>query len=187
MYRLILLAVTVLLFGCAPKYPFQANLDPQIQAQPPIFSDTTAFLQGKDGREHEEVIIYLSKDQPPIRVDNVNPVHNLVTDRLASALRGQGLIFDSSADTRLFLEINELQVTVSKPKFLYTAAAKTNITLKVVKESTSLAKKYDRQASKESAQRPGVEQLENMLDEQLSEIIAQILQDEDIRKALNSR
>jgi len=187
MYRSILLGAALLLGGCAPQYPMQANLNPPIMAQPPIYSNTSAFLQGHDGRTHEEVITYLAKDQPPIKVDNMSPPHLLVTERLAAALREQGLAFENSADTRLFLEINELQVVVSRPKFLYTAEAKTNITLKVVKNSSSIAKKYDRMATKESPKRPGVDQLENMLNEQLSEIIAQILQDQEVRKALGSR
>ena len=187
MYRPILVAAALLLCGCAPQYPTQANLNLQIMAQPPIYSDTSAFIRGHDARTSEAVIIYLSNDQQPIEVDNMSPPHLLVTERLAAALREQGLSFENSADTRIFLEINELQVAVSRPKFLYTAEAKTNITLKVVKESTSFAKKYDRVATKESPQRPAVNQLENMLNDQLSEIIAQILADQDIRKALGTR
>jgi len=187
MFRSILLGAALLLCGCSPQYPTQANLNLQIMAQPPVYSNTSAFIQGHDARENEEVIIYLSNDQPPIKVDNMSPPHLLVTERLASALREQGLTFENNADSRIFLEINELQVVVSRPKFLYTAEAKTNITLKVVKESTSLAKKYDRIATKESAKKPGVDQLENMLNDQLSEIIAQILQDQDIRQAIRTR
>ena len=187
MYKSILLGLTLLICGCAPQYPTEANLNLQIKAQPPVYSDTSVFIQGHDARGSEEVIVYLAKDQPPIKVDNMSPPHLLITERLASALRDQGVTFENNADTRIFLEINELLVSVSRPKFLYTAEAKTNITLKVVKESTSLAKKYDRVATNESAKRPGVHQLENMLNDQLSEIIAQILQDQDIRKAISSR
>ena len=43
---------------------------------------------------------------------------------------------------------------------------------------------YDRQATRDTPGRPDVHELENMLDEQLSDIVAQILKDEDIRQAL---
>jgi len=184
MIRIILLACALFLGGCAPQYPAVANLNLQIMPQPPIYTDLSAFIQGRDARNNEEVILYHLKDQPPVKVDNMSPPHILVTERLAGGLREQGLMFENSAETRIFLEINELLVTVTKPKFLYSAEARTMITLKVVKDSTSLAKKYDRQATQEYPQRPAISKLENLLNDQLSEIISQILEDEDIRKAI---
>lgn len=187
MFRFILLAVALLLGGCAPQYPVVANLNLQIMPQPPIFTDTSAFIQGQDARKNDEIIIYLMKDQMPIAVDNMSPPHILVTERLAGGLREQGLMFENSAPTRVYLEITELLVTVTKPKFLFSADARSRITLKVVNETSSLAKTYQRQATHESPKRPDTAKLENMLNEQLSEILSQILGDEDIRKAIMAK
>lgn len=185
MSRILLLMCILFLNGCAPKYPAVANLNLEITPQPPIFSGSSAYIEGHDARENEEVILYQLPEQPPIWVPNMNPPHILATERLAGGLREQGLMFESSAGVRILLEINELQVTVTKPKFLFAANAKTRVTLKVVKGGTSLAKKYEREATKESPQRPNLDKLETMLNDQLSEVINQILDDEDIRRAIS--
>jgi len=173
-----------LLGGCAQKYPLYTNLDLTLSHQPPIFTDVSASIEGYDKRYGEEVIVYQTGSQEPIKMDNMTPVHILVTERLADALREQGLQFDNDAEKRIIVEVRELLATVTRPKFLYTAEVKTGITLRVVKIDTSLVKKYDRQATRDTPGRPDVHELENMLDEQLSDIVAQILKDEDIRQAL---
>lgn len=187
MNRLVLLACLLLLSGCTAKYPAIANLNLRVTAQPPIYTDADAFIQGHDARKYKEVIIYQLKDQEPIGVPNISPPHILATERLAGGLRDQGLTFESISNVQIHLDIDELLVTVTKPKFLYTAEAKSRVTLKVIKSGTSLAKKYEREATQESAQRPDIRKLENMLNEQLSEIINQILQDQDVRSAILSK
>lgn len=187
MNRILLLACMVLVglsSGCAVKQPVMANLNLAITAQPPVYGKASAFIQGHDGRAEEAVIVYLLDDQPPTMVANMSPPHILATERLAGGFREQGLTFASESNVRILLDITELLVTVTKPKFLYTAEAKTRVTLKVVKGGTSLAKKYDREATKEFAQRPEISKAETMLNEQLSDIINQMLKDEDIRNAI---
>lgn len=186
MNRILLLACMALVglsSGCA-KHPVMANLNLAITAQPPVYSDASAYIQGHDARAEEAVIVYLLKDQPPTMVPNMSPPHILATERLAGGFRDQGLMFAGESNVRILLDITELLVTVTKPKFLYTAEAKTRVTLKVVKGGTSLAKKYDREATKEFAQRPDISKTETMLNEQLSDIINQMLKDGDIRDAI---
>jgi uncharacterized lipoprotein len=190
MNRIILLACIALIAlsgGCATKHRVMANLNLAITAQPPVYGDVSAFIQGHDARKEDAVIVYLLKDQPPSMVPNMSPPHILATERLAGGFREQGLVFASESEVRILLDITELLVTVTKPKFLYNAEAKTRVTLKVVKGGTSLAKKYDREATQEFAQRPDISKAENMLNTQLSEIINQILKDEDIRNAFIAR
>lgn len=187
MNRILLLACMALVClssGCAVKQPVMANLNLAITSQPPVYGNASAYIQGHDARAEEAVIVYLLKDQPPTMVPNMSPPHILATERLAGGFREQGLTYASESNVRILLDISELLVTVTKPKFLYNAEAKTRVTLKVVKGGTSLAKKYEREATKEFAQRPDISKAETMLNEQLSDIINQMLNDEDIRNAI---
>lgn len=187
MYRFFLLAIALVMTGCTSYYPTVANLNLQIVSQPPVYGDAKISIEGKDLRQAKEIIVYQLKDQMPIAVDNMSPPEILLAERLAGGLKEQGVQLVSRSETRLFLEINELLVTVTRPKFLYSTEARSRVTLTIVKDASSLAKKYERQATKESPGRPELPQLEQMLNEQLSDIVSQMLQDEDIRQAISTR
>ena len=178
------LLIAVMVAGCAPQYPLYGNLHLAGKPQPLVYSDASAFLRGQDGRQQKEIFAYLQAGQPPVRIENMQPPHIVLTERLAEDLQAQGLAFSETAVTRIFLEINELLVTVSRPKLLHLAEARSRITIRVVTETTTLTKNYQREATRETPQRPKVEQLESMLNEQLDEILSQVVNDEDIRRAI---
>lgn len=188
MNKFVLFIFALLLTGCGAKYPAIANLDLQISAQPTtIYTGSSAFIQGHDARENTEVVVYKFNDKPAVRVPNLSSPHILVTEHLADGLHEQGLIFENGSDTRILLDINELLVTVTRPKLLYTSEARSQITLKVIKGANTVTKKYSRETMHESGRRPDIKSLERMLNEQLSDIVNQILQDENIRAAITSK
>lgn len=185
MRKLFLLACILLLAGCTAKRPAATNLNLQIVGQPAgIYNETSAVIRGHDAREFEEVIEFQLGKDPVLRIPNLSPTHILVTERLAGGFKQQGLTFSNDSEARILLDINNLLVTVTKPQMLYVAEAKSNLSLKVVSGNKTITKKYDRQVSKESMTKPKIESLEGMLNDQLSDIIMQILQDDEIRSAI---
>jgi uncharacterized lipoprotein len=189
MKNIFLLAFAVLFTGCSAQYPLTTNLKLQVDRQPPgIYSDSTsAFLKGHDARKDSAIVIYQLKGKPEIEIPNQNAPHIVITQQLAVGLLEQGLIFESASPVRIRLDINELVARVTRPNVLYNTTARSNLTLIIHNKEISLTKTYDRQANRESATRPSVQDLENMLDEQLSNIINQILHDEEARTAINQK
>lgn len=188
MRRLVLLLTCLFLFvGCA-KQPVIANLNPRLGEQPTgIYSGGfSATINGQDSRNSREVVTFLN-DQPPTRLANVSAPVDLFTVKLAGALRDQGLAIESNSPVHLKFTINDLQVRVTHTSLLYSADAKTAITLAVENRGTVFTKVFKRDANNESATRPGLPDLEEMLNTQLADILQAIAQDVEIRQLISRR
>lgn len=187
MKKIILLTCFLLLAGCA-KQPVIANLNPRLGEQPGgVYGEPlAAAIVGKDSRKSIDVVVYLS-DQPATGLANLSAPKDLIEERLAEGLRSQGLRIDPAAPVRLTFDITELLVRVSRPKMIYTAEGKTYITLTVENRGTVFTKTYKREASKESATRPALPKLEEILNGQLADIIQMILQDEEVGNLIRQR
>ena len=188
MNRIFLLCACLFVFAGCAKQPVIANLNPRIGEQPAgIYADPqTVAVIGKDSRKTADVVAYLS-DEPPTGLANLTAPQEVIADRLTEGLRSQGLRVDPSSPVHLKFEINELLVRVSRPKMLYKAEGKTFITLTVENRGTVFTKTYKREASKESARRPELPKLEEMLNSQLAEIVSMVLQDQEVRSLIARR
>ncbi len=188
MNRILLLCACLFLFAGCAKQPVIANLNPRIGEQPSgIYGEPQRVaIIGKDLRKTADVVVYLS-DEPPTGLANIGSVQDLIAERLAAGLRSQGLRVDPSSQVVMKFDINELMVRVTRPKMLYVAEGKTYITLNVENQGTVFTKIYKREATKESARRPDLPKLEEMLNSQLAEIISLILQDQEVRSLIARR
>jgi uncharacterized lipoprotein len=70
---------------------------------------------------------------------------------------------------------------------LYKFEAVSQIILKATNGQSSIEKKYNRQDDKKSFSRPKISEIENMLNNQLSEIITEMLSDQDLRELINEK
>ena len=185
MKKIAIITYILLLAGCSAKYPLTTNLHLRTGSQPTgIYNNTiTAALKGHDARRERTVVAY-QMDQPPILLENATEPHVLITDRLANGFLEQGLVFENGAPVRIQINLDELLVNVTRPKLLYSATARSHVTLTLNNRGTTLTKIYDREANRESATRPPVQDLEAMLNDQLNDIVKQILQDDEVRSAI---
>ena len=187
MKKLILLTCLVLLAGCA-KQPVIANLNVRLgEVSAGIYgAGASAIIKGQDARKSQEVVLYMS-DRPATTLANMSEPVILISEKLAEGLLGQGLLLEPTSPVHLKFTINELVVGVTRPQTLYNADAKTYITLTVENRGTVFTKVYKREANQKSATRPDLPDLEPMLNSQLSDIIHQILTDEEVRKVIGRR
>lgn len=186
MKKLAFFVLILLLTGCTQKYPETANLNLQVMTQPAeIYSDgMAATIRGHDARENAAIVLYQIGDNPVVRIPNLSAPHIVISEQLVDGLQKQGLLLDSSAPVHILLEINELLVTVTKPEFLYETKAVSRITLSVKNKGNTIARKYKKEAKRETATRPNVSELETLLNNQLTDIVNRILQDEEIRETI---
>ena len=182
MKKIIFLVCFLILTGCA-KQPVIANLNLRLgdQTMGGYSADSSAVIIGQDTRKSSDVVIYLS-DNPPTGLANMVAVQELISARITDGFRNQGLGIAASSPVQLKFNIKELGVKVSRPKMLYMAEAKTFITLTVENRGTVFTKTYTREANRESATRPDLPELEEMLNGQMSGIVQQMLQDEEVRQ-----
>ncbi len=181
---LLLLLGLSLLAGCA-KQPVIANLNPRLFDQPAgvYIPGTRVAVLGGDTRKSPDVVVF-ANDQPPTRLANVSPIADLLSARLGAALRDQGMTLDPSSPVRLSFVIDELLVQVTRQSLLYRADAVSHLTVKVENRGTTVTRVFKRDSFKESATRPKLDDLEEMLNGQLADILAMILKDGEIRQLL---
>lgn len=188
MKKIVLLACFFLFPGCTVKYPETVNLNLQVQPQSSlVYTDSAASLRGHDARENPEVIVFIIKNEPVVKIGNLNSPHKVITERLAGGLREQGLQFKSNAPVRIHLDLKQLLATVTKPNLLYNAEAVSQVSLEVKNSRTSLKKQYTRNDNQTSVSRPDVDEIEKMLSDQLSAIVNQILADAEFRELIGDR
>ncbi len=187
MNRLLFFTCLFLFVGCA-KQPVIANLNPRLGEQPAgIYSGGhSAVISGQDARKSSEVVIFMN-DQPSTRLANVSAPSDLFAARLFAGLRDQGLVIEPSSPVHLKFIINDLLVRVTHDKLLYSADAKTYITLAVENRGTVFTKVFKREANNDSATRPDLPDLEGMLNTQLADILQQIVQDGEIRQLISRK
>ncbi len=181
MKRIIFALITILASGCAPQYPLNTDLRLQIQPTDTGVYDRsdTAAITSSDSRANREVIVYEAGE--PVAITNLNPVPIIVSERLAGGLRQQGLTINSTAPVIVKVDIVELQARVSRAKMIHHTAVVSRVTLRLEHNGRTLGKKYNHESNRESLDRPEVEELEELLENQLSDIVGQILADEAIR------
>lgn len=188
MNKIVLIISVLLLSGCAVKYPETANLKLMVPSQSAaVYTNLTVSINGLDARENADVIVYKVKEEPAVKVPSLNSPITLIKEDLSTGMREQGLQIEANAPVRIDLELNQLLVTVSKPKRLYNSQAVSQITLKAINGKNSFTKKYTRQDDNESVLRPKISEIENMLNDQLSDIVITILSDMDLRELLTKR
>lgn len=181
-----LLACVLFLSGCGIKYPETANINLQVHKQSTtVYTNVAASVSGYDARDYQEIVVFKVKKEPVVKVENQNPPHIVITERLTGGLREQGLIFESNSPVQILLELNQLLVTVTKPKVLYNSEAVSQVTLKVTNRETSIKRTYNRQDNLKSGSRPKIDEIEEMLNDQLSTIVDTILADEELHEIIN--
>ena len=185
MNKIVLLTCVLLLSGCGVKYPETASLNLIVPSQPEaIYTSSMARINGIDARENEEIVVYEVKKEPVVKVPSLTSPIKIIIEDLSVGLREQGLQLEASAPVRIELELNQLVVTVSKSKSLYNSEAVSQITLKALHGKNSFTKKYTRQNDNESVLRPKISEIENMLNDQLTDIVETILSDTDLRELI---
>ena len=170
--------------------PNKTNLNPVLADQPAgVYPPGIVIsVEGKDDRFEKAVVSYAFKNEPAVLVNQVAP-QILMAERLADGVSQQGLLRGGQTPVVVTIAIEELKVTVGKTKsgLLYKSEAKSRLRLTVNNRGSVLTKDYNREASKETATKPDIRDLENMLNVQLSDVIEKILGDGQVREAIRGK
>lgn len=188
MRRLLLVLIVAMLSGCAANLPNKTNLNPTLEDQPlGVYPPgIEIFVDSQDDRFEKHVVAYSFKNEPLAVMFNQVAPQVMLAERLTDGFRQQGLTRVGRSTITVTIGIEELMVTVTKTKsgLLYNSEAKSRIRLTVNNNGSTLTKDYNREASKETATKPAIPDLEEMLNVQLSDVIEKILGDGQVREAI---
>jgi uncharacterized lipoprotein YajG len=183
------LSIAVILTGCAGTMPEKAELNIEVadQSAGVYPSSLQVSVVGRDNRADPYIIIYNLDKEATTMLPSRVPPQVLVKDSLAQGLRQQGLSRGDRSNITVSVVLKELQAKVSKPGALYTSHARTRLELTIGNNGNVLTLDYNREARKESMTRPKVLFLETMLNEQLTDIVIKILEDQRVRMAIKGK
>jgi uncharacterized lipoprotein len=182
------IVLMLFLSSCAAEIPRYTNLHPALpdQISRQYAEGGGGFtITGQDARPSENVVTFALGDDPVIRLINRPAPSELLADLLSLGWQKQGLLAYPTASTHLTVIVDTLLVEVTKPKALFKTVTKTKIRLLAEKEPTSLTRTFSRESNDETLRRPELPVLEKGLNDQLTDIIAQILADPEIRAVIN--
>lgn len=188
MKRIVLgIALALWLSSCAVQVPKHTNLHPALPErinQQYAQEDSAFAITGKDNRPYPDVVTFALGKDAPVRLDNRPAPEELLADLLSLGFQKQGLIVYPSAPTHLTIVVDELSAEVTRPKALFATETKTKVRLSVQKHSATLTRTFSRESSVETLRQPQLPALEKELNDQLTDIIADILGDPEIRRLL---
>lgn len=185
MKRILIPVIVVLLSCCTPHYPafteLQLDLSPQQQT---YFSNESVSLRVVDMREKVTIVEYHPTTGDTVSVANIGGVDKLVLDHLSSGFQEQGLNINPDGPAKIVITLEELLVKVTRASMIYSSLATTKAKFQLQSSNTTLTKNFSRQATKDTVTRPHIVDLEYMINDQLSDIVEKILNDREIRDAL---
>ncbi len=189
MKKLMLLLSVLLFVGCAASWPQKANLNPVVDDQlDGLYQPgVDVSVDGQDERAGSQIIKIALPDTPVTLIPNQVSPHVMLAERLQDGFQQQGLARGSQSNINIGVVVEELQATLTKPGVMFNANAKSRIKLTVSNNGNILTKEYNRASSQDSITRPDIHDLEVLLNEQLSEIMAQSLSDNQIRGAIKGQ
>ena len=189
MKKIMLLLSAILFVGCAASWPQKANLNPVVDDQLDGFYQPglDVSIDGQDERAGSQIIKIALPESPVTLIPNQVSPHVLLAERLQDGFRQQGLASGNQSNITISIVVEELQATLTKPGVMFNANAKSRIKLTVTNNGNILNKEYNRASSQDSVTRPDIHDLEVLLNEQLSEIMAQALSDNQIRGAIKGQ
>jgi|GEM_PF-502141 len=187
--RLAVVCVAILFSGCANTMPDKADLFVDIASQPAGLYPTSldAIVIGRDKRPDPSIILYAIENEPEERIANRVPPQILIKESLVQGLRQQGLNMDDRADISITILVKELQAKVTRPHTLFETQARTRLQVIIGHLGNVVTLEYNREASKESLTRPKALFLETMLNDQLTETLTKILDDQRFQAAIKGR
>jgi Uncharacterized lipoprotein len=188
MKKLMLLLSVLLFVGCAAS-GHKANLNPVVDDQlDGLYQPgVDVSVDGQDERAGSQIIKIALPDTPVTLIPNQVSPHVMLAERLQDGFQQQGLARGSQSNINIGVVVEELQATLTKPGVMFNANAKSRIKLTVSNNGNILTKEYNRASSQDSVTRPDIHDLEVLLNEQLSEIMAQALSDNQIRGAIKGQ
>ncbi len=174
--------------GCSTAWPESASINPIIndQADNILPNNTRVTVTGNDTRTGTQIIKIKLDGKPVVLIPNNVAPSTLLAERLARGFAKQGAIITSNADNQLTLTITQLQAEVTKPGFVYKSRINVKVSLKAENNGAHITKEYRQSAMQESATLPNTNEIEDMLNIQLSKLLNQILKDPQIRGYIKS-
>jgi len=181
--KLLLSSALVLLTACASA-PKQVNITAELAPLTAQYSETQVTLTSKDIRDANYLIAIHKVGEPAQLLNNQSSLINLTTAKLQQGLEQQGLVFSSQADIAINLELQTARIDVQQDSFEHQADSTLVLIISIDNNGQTLTKQYRSASTLTGAFSPSMTDLETKFSQQLSSLLNDVFNDEQINHYL---
>ncbi|MFT5879262.1 MAG: putative lipoprotein [Moritella sp.] len=184
MLKQILLATGLLLLTACASDPEQVNISTAPVKLVPKYSNTTVSLTSRDIRDANYLIAIHKIGDPAKLINNQSSLAKLAEMSLQQGWQQQGLVFDPQAEVAINLEVRVARIDVQQDAFEYMAESDLVLILSVENEGQTLTKQFSRASTLTGAFNPSIPELEAKFSQQLSLLLTDIFEDQQVNEYL---
>ncbi|GIC77832.1 YajG family lipoprotein [Moritella sp. F3] len=181
--KLLLSTSLVLLTACASA-PQQVNITAEPAQLTTQYSDTQVTLSSKDIRDANYLIAVHKVGEPAQLLNNKGSLINLTTAKLQQGWEQQGLVFSPQADIAINLELQTARINVQQDSFEHQAESTLMLIVSIKNKDQTLTKQFRSASTLTGAFGPSMSDLEAKFSQQLSSLLNDVFNDQQIRDYL---
>ncbi|PKH07289.1 YajG family lipoprotein [Moritella sp. Urea-trap-13] len=181
--KLLLSAGLILLTACASA-PQQVNITAEPAPLTTQYSETQVTLTSKDIRDANYLIAVHKVGEPAQLLNNQGSLVKLTTAKLQQGWEQQGLVFTPQADIAINLELQTARIDVQQDSFEHQADSALVLIISIANNGQTLTKQFRSASTLTGAFSPSMSDLEAKFSQQLSSLLNDIFNDQQIRDYL---
>jgi len=180
MLKKLLLSTGLLLLTACASAPQQVNITAEPAALTMQYSDTQVSLTSKDIRDANYLIAIHKVGEPAQLLNNQSSLVNLTATKLQQGWEQQGLTFAPQADIAISLELQTARIDVQQDSFEHQAESTLMLIISIENNGQTLTKQYRSASTLTGAFSPSMTDLETKFSQQLSALLNDVFNDEQI-------
>ena len=177
------------LSACASYYPIAIDVSPTVNATGGVYRGQSLSLSSQDKRNNDYIIQIEQNNKAPIVVGASNNLKVQMEQALAQGLSNQGAFIEQGSATRVQLELQEVLARVIRGHISYDVVQQLRMQLVLQRDGRTLTKQYRRSAQAEFPGRlhPELDKVKTALDEQLTLMLKDMLNDRDVQQFIGAQ
>lgn len=181
--------VALSLTACASYYPIAVDVKPTADAKSGVYDGQAVSIGSNDARQYEHIIQIEQNNKKTVVIGASNNLEEQMTLALVRGLSTQGAQVGQGANTDITLELEEVLTRVIRGHISYDAVHQLRVQLTLKREGRTITKQFRRSAQAEFAGRlhPELDKIKEALNEQLSLMIKDILNDRDVQQFIKGQ
>ncbi|QUM82227.1 hypothetical protein HWV01_19050 [Moritella sp. 5] len=184
MLKKLLLNISLLLLTACASPPQQVNITAEPAPLATQYAGTQVSITSKDIRDANYLIAIHKVGEPAQLLNNQSSLVNLTTAKLQQGWEQQGLVFSPQADIAINLELQTARIDVQQDSFEHQAESTLMLIVSIDNKGQTLTKQFRSASTLTGAFSPSMSDLETKFSQQLSSILNDVFNDQQINDYL---
>ncbi|TKB44630.1 YajG family lipoprotein [Thalassotalea mangrovi] len=184
--NLLIIGTVLLTSACAEKTGM-VELQPDIMNTPiRIYDQKSAKISVTDSRDKGHIIEVLNIDRPSTTIDSSAALSKVLNNQFRYQLSSQGLNVNEQSDLKVIFDVERARTYVNQDVLDYRANTIIKLQVKLENSAQTMSKTFTLRATSRGPLSANLETLQKDFNTQLSKLIGQVLEDEQLQTFIKS-